>query len=71
MHPSRPEKTFAPPEARPRYARERTYDIAHIRLELELDERSRSLRGSLERSNVTTSRPSRTSSCTTHAPMQP
>src|SRR5262245_20059500 len=32
---------------------------------------SRSRRGSVERSKVTTSRPSRTSSCTTHAPMQP
>lgn len=39
-------RLFAQPESRPRYLRERTYDVAHIRLDLSLDEKKRTLEGS-------------------------
>jgi aminopeptidase N len=38
-------RVFAEPEARPQYARPRTYDVRHIRLELDLDEKRRHLQG--------------------------
>ena len=40
-----PPRPFASPRSEPRYARERTFDLRHIRLELAVDPRRRTLQG--------------------------